>query len=147
MEPIVTTISERPEAFDTHVSHPGSPDRFRQVLMVMAVGRVVVGVLARIHPKSVFRIFGAGPSADPVLLYMMRVFGIRAVVSGAGYLTAGPPERRRWQRLAFACDLSDTIAGGADLLRGVAPRQFAVRATVLTGIYAALGGTAILRQT
>ena len=44
----------------------------------MAIGRIVLGVLARISPDLTSKLSGAGPSPGPEFDYMTRVFGARA---------------------------------------------------------------------
>jgi hypothetical protein len=80
---------------------------------------------------------------SPELAYMARVFGIRAIALGAGYLVSEGEARRLWQRLAFACDISDTIAGAGHLRRGDMPPSTALPLTSMTGTYAAIGAARI----
>lgn len=115
-------------------------------LVALAVGRLVLGGAGRLAPGPTASAFGAGAARSPELDYLSRVFGIRAVALGLGYLSTTGDARRRWQRLALLCDISDTIAGVGDLVRGQVPRSTAVRATALTGTYAAIGAMAILRD-
>lgn len=114
-------------------------------LVALAVGRLVLGAAGRLAPGATARAFGMAGSS-PELDYVTRVFGIRAIALGLGYLSTDGPARRRWQRLAFLCDISDTIAGVGDLVRGQVPRSTALRATALTGAYAAVGAAAIARD-
>jgi hypothetical protein len=105
----------------------------------LAIGRIVLGTLARVAPRATTHVFGAGPAASPELDYMNRVFGARAFALGSGYLLSEGEARRRWQRLAFVCDVSDTLAGAGHLRRGDISRPSAITATVLTGAYMLVG--------
>ena len=87
--------------------------------------------------------FGAGYAATPELDYMNRVFGARAFALGSGYLLSSGDARRLWQRLAFAIDVSDTIAGIGHLRRGDIPRGSAIAATALTGSYMLVGAAGL----
>ena len=77
---------------------------------------------------------------------MTRIFGARAFALGSGYLLSQGSARRLWQRLAFVCDVSDTLAGLGDLRRGEVNRASAIAATALTGTYMAIGGVRIARD-
>ena len=77
---------------------------------------------------------------------MTRVFGIRAIALGAGYMLSEGPARRLWQRLALACDVSDTIAGVGQLRRGDVPPASAWALTVMTGSYTAIGAAKLARD-
>ena len=109
----------------------------------LAIGRIVLGLLGRFAPKRSAELFGAGDAMTPELDYMAKVFGARAFALGTGYLTSTGAARRRWQRLAFVCDVSDTIAGIGSLGRGDMPRPTALALTAMTGGYALVGGARI----
>lgn len=109
----------------------------------MAYGRIGLGVPARIAPGLSSRLSGLGGSASPGLDYMMRVFGVRAVALGAGYLSTSGDARRRWQRLAFMCDVSDTVAGIGHIRRRDIPVPVAIGLTLLTGGYTLVGASKI----
>jgi len=121
----------------------GGVDR---ALAALAVGRIALGAPSRVAPRGMARAFGAGRAANPELDYMTRVFGVRAVALGLGYLTSGGAARRRWQRLALMCDVSDTLAGVGHLRRRDLPRASALATTALTGAYALVGAAAVLRD-
>jgi hypothetical protein len=110
-----------------------------RALSGLAVGRIVLGTLARVAPRATTHMFGAGPAASPELDYMNRVFGARAFALGSGYLLSEGEPRRHWQRLALVCDVSDTLAGAGHLRRGDIPRSSAIAATLLTGGYMLVG--------
>jgi hypothetical protein len=105
----------------------------------LAVFRIVLGVFAWFAPRTMNRIFGV-PRADdsPALIYMNRVFGVRAVSLGVGYLASSGEARKLWHRLWLLCDTADTAMGAAMTARRELSVVTAVQALVLTG-----GATAI----
>ena len=117
-----------------------------RALAGLALGRLALGAPSRLAPRGVARAFGAGDAANPELDYMTRVFGIRAVALGLGWLASDGAARRRWQRLAFMCDVSDTLAGIGHLRRRDLPRGQALATTALTGGYALVGALAVMRD-
>ena len=102
----------------------------------MAIGRLAGGAASRISPSGTARFFGAAAERSPELDYVVRVCGIRAMALGLGYLSTTGDARRRWQQLALLCDISDTVAGIGDLVRGKVPRSTALGATLRAGIFA-----------
>ena len=112
----------------------------------LAAGRIGLGLLGRLAPRRTATMFGAGAAATPELDYMTRVFGARALALGVGYLASEGEARRLWQRLAFVCDVSDTIAGIGDLRRGEVRRSSAISAVALTGGYMVVGGARVARD-
>jgi len=110
-----------------------------RALAGLAIGRLALGAPSRLVPRGMARALGARRAANPELDYMTRVFGIRAVALGLGWLSTDGGARRRWQRLAFLCDLSDTLAGIGHLRRRDLPRGQAIATTALTGGYALVG--------
>lgn len=101
----------------------------------LAAGRVLLGVASLGAPRALARAFGA--RSTPESQYLTRVYGIRALAMGFGYLTAGPAERARWLRLGFLIDLSDTAAGLGHARRGDVPARAVWPLVALTGCYAA----------
>lgn len=112
---------------------------FERALAALALGRIALGAPSRLAPRGMARAFGPGRTANPELDYMTRVFGIRAIALGLGWLTSHGAGRRRWQRLALMCDVSDTLAGIGHLRRRDLPRAQALATTALTGGYALVG--------
>jgi ketosteroid isomerase-like protein len=119
---------------------------FERALLGLALGRIALGAPSRLAPRGTARAFAAGRRANPELDYMTRVFGIRAIALGVGWLSTEGAARRRWQRLAFMCDVSDTLAGIGHLRRGDLPRGQALATTTLTGAYALVGAARVARE-
>jgi hypothetical protein len=112
----------------------------------LAVGRIGLGALSRVSPGAAAGSFGAADAMTPELDYMSRVFGARAFALGTGYLASSGEARRLWQRLAFVCDVSDTLAGLGQLRSGDVPRRSALALTIMTGAYMLVGALAIARD-
>lgn len=146
---MATALARRPRAALPLLAAPlrqalgGSGER---ALVGLALGRIALGAPSRLAPRATARAFGAGRAANPELDYMTRVFGIRAVALGLGWLTSEGAARRRWQRLAFMCDVSDTVAGIGHLRRRDLPRPQALATTALTGGYALVGALRVARD-
>jgi hypothetical protein len=145
--PLLAAVARRPRAGVPLLLGPllrqldGGARRppFEHALASLALGRIALGAPSRLAPRGTARAFGAGRAADPELDYMTRVFGIRAIALGLGWLSSDGAARRRWQRLAFMCDVSDTLAGIGHLRRRDLPRAQALATTALTGAYAVVG--------
>lgn len=78
---------------------------------------------------------------------MNRVFGVRAIALGLGYLLAGgEEERRRWRRLWLLCDGADTAMGLGMVARGDLKGITAVEALAITGAATAIDVAAIAAE-
>jgi hypothetical protein len=108
--------------------------------------RIGLGAFTWIAPRTVNRIFGVSPSdeSDP-LIYMNRVFGVRAVSLGVGYLASQGEARELWHRLWLLCDGADTAMGAAMVARGRLQGLTAVQALAITGGAAAIDIAAMTR--
>lgn len=105
----------------------------------LAIFRIVLGTFAWLAPRTMNRIFGVPRDDDsPALVYMNRVFGVRAVTLGVGYLASEGEARRLWHRLWLLCDSADTVMGAAMTARGEIGGLTAAQALAITG-----GATAI----
>jgi hypothetical protein len=111
----------------------------RAAMKALAIFRIALGMFAWFAPRTVNRLFSV-PRADdsPALIYMNRVFGVRAVSLGVGYLASDDKARRLWHRLWLLCDAADTAMGAVMMARGELPPLTAVQALAITG-----GATAI----
>lgn len=85
----------------------------------LAVFRIVLGAAAWFAPRGLARLFGAPASSiTPELEYMNRVFGVRAVTLGIGYLASSGEARDLWHRLWLLCDAADTVMGARMVAKG-----------------------------
>jgi hypothetical protein len=149
MEPraLLATIARHPVASLSLLAAPlRAQAPLERALVGLALGRVALGAPSRLAPRAMARAFGVGRAASPELDYMTRVFGIRAIALGLGWLSSDGAARRRWQRLAFMCDVSDTLAGIGHLRRRDLPRASALATTALTGGYALVGALRLARD-
>src|SRR5437016_9269333 len=85
----------------------------------LALFRIALGTAAWFAPRRLARTFGVPEGRiTPELDYMNRVFGVRAVTLGVGYLAASEEARPLWHRLWLLCDTADTVMGAAMARRG-----------------------------
>ncbi len=117
-----------------------------RALAALALGRIALGAASRLAPGATARSFGAGSAQTPQLDYMTRIFGNRAIGLGSGWLLSRGDARDTWQRLAFAIDLSDTVAGLGHLRRRDVPPGSALALTAFTGGYMVVGGIKLARD-
>lgn len=68
--------------------------RLDRALAGLALGRIALGAPSRLAPRAIARTFGAARASSPQLDYMTRVFGIRAIALGAGWLSSEGAARR-----------------------------------------------------
>jgi hypothetical protein len=88
-------------------------------MRALALFRIFLGAFAWIAPRLMNRIFGVSRADEsPALVYMDRVFGVRAIALGAGYLSSSGEARQLWHRLWLLCDGADTVMGAAMIARG-----------------------------
>jgi hypothetical protein len=105
----------------------------------LAFMRIGIGTLAWFAPRTLNRMFGIGRADDsPALDYMNRVFGVRAVTLGIGYLASEGEARALWHRLWLLCDTADTVMGARMVRRGELSGVTAVEALAITA-----GATAV----
>jgi ketosteroid isomerase-like protein len=144
---LATTVARHPLASLRLLSAPllAQPP-LDHALAGLALGRIALGAPSLLAPRGTARAFGAGRTANPELDYMTRVFGIRAIALGLGWLSSEGAARRRWQRLAFMCDVSDTLAGIGHLRRRDLPRGRALATTALTGSYTLVGALRVASE-
>jgi hypothetical protein len=105
----------------------------------LALFRIGLGAFAWLAPRTMNRIFGVSRADDSdALIYMNRVFGVRAISLGVGYLASGGEARKLWHRLWLLCDSADTVMGLGMTARGSLRGLTAVQALAITG-----GATAV----
>ncbi|HEY7455945.1 MAG TPA: hypothetical protein VH703_01615 [Solirubrobacterales bacterium] len=119
-------------------------DRPPASMRALAFFRIVLGTFAWLAPRAMNRAFGV-PRADdsPAFVYMNRVFGVRAVSLGIGYLASRGEGRRLWHRLWLLCDTADTAMGAAMVARGELSGITAAQALAITGGAAAIDVAAL----
>jgi hypothetical protein len=96
--------------------------------------RIVLGAASWIAPRAIARSYGLGEKqVTPALEYMTRVFGVRAVALGVGYLASSGDARRLWARLWLLCDTADTVMGAGMIASGRLDPKLGVSALGTTG--------------
>jgi hypothetical protein len=113
----------------------------------LAILRVVLGAFAWFAPRAMNRVF-AVPRDDEstALIYMNRVFGVRAVALGVGYLASSGEARAIWHRLWLLCDGADTVMGARMVVSGELRGLTAAQALAITVAATAIDIAAMAEQ-
>jgi hypothetical protein len=116
-----------------------SSDETQPAMRALALFRIGLGAFAWLAPRTMNRIFGVRREDEsPALIYMNRVFGVRAISLGIGYLSSRGRARELWHRLWLLCDSADTAMGLGMAARGQLRPFTAAQALLITG-----GATAV----
>lgn len=95
--------------------------------------RIALGAASWLAPGPLTRAYGVPDDRiTPELEYMTRVFGVRAIALGVGYLTASEDARRVWRRLWLLVDAADTVMGAGMLAAGQLDRKRGAAALATT---------------
>jgi hypothetical protein len=106
--------------------------------------RIALGAASWIAPGPLARTYGVPEERlTAELEYMTRVFGVRAVALGLGYLASSGDARRQWRLLWLLCDSADTVMGAGMLARGRLGRAQGISALATTAPSMALDIAAI----
>lgn len=112
----------------------------------LALFRIALGTAAWVAPRRLSRAFGVPDERiTPELDYMNRVFGVRAVTLGVGYLASSEQARPLWHRLWLLCDAADTAMGTAMIGSGRLGGRSAAGGLATTGIATAIDLAAMRR--
>jgi hypothetical protein len=85
----------------------------------LALFRIALGAASWTAPRPLARMYGMpAKRMTPELEYMTRVFGVRAVALGVGYLASSGDARRLWHLLWLLCDAADTAMGAGMVVAG-----------------------------
>jgi hypothetical protein len=118
-----------------------------RAMSALAVFRIVLGAFAWLAPRSMNRIFGVPRADDSAALeYMDRVFGVRAISLGVGYLASDDEARGLWRRMWLLCDSADTVMGAAMTACGRLRPLTAAQALAITGAATAIDLAAIAAE-
>ena len=113
----------------------------------LAAFRIALGAASWVAPRPLARAYGVPDDRlTPELEYMTRVFGVRAVALGVGYLASSGEARRLWRRLWLLCDAADTAMGVGMLAGGRLDTQRGASALATTAPAAALDVAAIAAE-
>jgi hypothetical protein len=89
----------------------------------LASVRLLNGGLALLAPGFLARQIGVDPDANPGIMYVFRMFGIRTVLIGIELLVQTGERRAEAARRAILIHASDTLAAYLATLSGNFPRQ------------------------
>ncbi len=109
----------------------------------MAGLRIAIGVGAWVAPRLTGKVFGLDPAANPQMIFMARLFGIRDVALGVGLLASSGSARQLWWQTGVMCDLADAGAAGLALRDGTLPAHAAVMSGVIALAAAGLGAAGV----
>ena len=114
----------------------------------LAAFRIALGAASWIAPRTLARSYGlSDDQVTPALEYMTRVFGVRAVALGLGYLSSSGDARRLWHRLWLLCDAADTAMGVGMVAGGRIDPKLGVSALATTAPAMALDVAALAART
>lgn len=94
----------------------------------LAVGRTFAGAAAWLAPDLAARMLGA--AEGPTSRFALRLFGVRDVAMGVGYLTASAVEQQRWLAIGMVVDAADAVAALAAQRQGLLQRTVGVLVAV-----------------
>ena len=125
-----------------------APSLLSAAMAGLAAFRVVLGAASWIAPRPLARLYGLPEERlTSELEYMTRIFGIRAVALGVGYLASSGEARLLWHRLWLLCDSADTVMGLDMVARGRLEPKVGVSALTTTAPAMMLDIAALAAQT
>jgi hypothetical protein len=77
----------------------------------LSLGRIAVGVVALVQPRTAAGMLGIDVGSNPQGPYLVRLFGSREVAIGAATLLARGSARRTLVLAGIGVDLADTATG------------------------------------
>ena len=116
----------------------------QQAGQALAVLRIGAGAGAWLMPNLAARIMGVPPGGS--LAFILRLFGIRDLIMGLGYLAASPDDRNNWLRMGIVADAGDALAAVAAVRGGAVPARTGVP-MALTALGAIAAGAAAQQTT
>jgi Animal haem peroxidase len=105
---------------------------------LLAAVRLTNGALALFLPRLLARRLGVNPDANPAILYVLRMFGIRTLFLGADLLRPGGERRVEALRQAVVIHASDTLAAALAALSGRLPPGSGALITGISALNTAL---------
>ena len=110
----------------------------------LAIFRIALGTAAWVAPRRLTGTFGVPEERITAELeYMNRVFGVRAITLGIGYLASSGDARNLWHRLWLLCDAADTVMGTAMIVRGRLGGRSGAAGIATTGLATAIDVAAL----
>lgn len=105
---------------------------------VLAVIRIVNGLLALVAPSLIIKRFGEDPAGDPAAIYGLRLFGVRTVLIGADLLTEQGEPLEHTINQAVLIHASDTLTAATLGTSGRLRPAMAVPITAISALNTAL---------
>jgi hypothetical protein len=117
----------------------GGSNKFRtSARLALAAIRLTVGTTALFAPKTFARRLEIDPDAQPAVLYIARMFGIRTIFIGADILVPDGALRNQALRAGVMIHMSDATAAAIAGLRRQLPPRAAMMAMLLSILNATL---------
>jgi 2-keto-3-deoxy-6-phosphogluconate aldolase len=108
--------------------------------------RTVLGLSTVLAPRLAGKAFLLDPDANPQLVYIGRMWGIRNLALAAGLAGASGPNRRRWWAINVGVDVVDALAGITSWRRGELGTAPAVLVTATALMATALGAASLAEE-
>lgn len=106
----------------------------RRARYMLALVRIFNGTAALLVSRPFGKRLGLDPAANPAVVYVMRLFGVRTIYIGAELLLGRGDHLRHAVRAAPAIHLSDTVSAIAAGATGQLSSKSARTATVISGV-------------
>jgi hypothetical protein len=116
----------------------GSSNLQTPARLALAAIRLTVGTTALFAPRMFARRLDVDPDAQPAILYVARMFGIRTIFIGADILVRDEALRNQALRAGVIIHISDATAAAIAGLRRQIPPRAAFMAMLLSSINATL---------
>jgi hypothetical protein len=106
---------------------------------ILGVVRLVNGAGATFAPKFMAKRFGVDAEANPSVIYIMRLFGVRTIILGLELLLLKDDDKiRDAVRIGVVIHASDATAAIIAGVRGQLPVKAAATGAVISGVNTAL---------
>jgi Animal haem peroxidase len=105
---------------------------------LLAAIRLVNGTLALFLPRLLARRLGVDPRANPAMLYVLRMFGIRTVLLGLDLFRPAGERRDEALRRAVVIHALDTVAAALAAVSGRLPPRTGILITAISMLNTAL---------
>ena len=106
---------------------------------ILGVVRLVNGTGALLAPKFMAKRFGVDAEANPSVIYIMRLFGVRTIILGLEFLILKDDDKiRDAVRAGVLIHASDTTAAIIAGATGQVPKKAAVMGTAISAVNTAL---------
>lgn len=111
---------------------------------VLSILRILIGGVVWASPRAAVKVLGDPLQGRTSLPLVLRLFGVRDLTMGLGYLQATPAERDRLLKLGMGVDAVDAAAAVLAQRRGELPARLALPFAVTA--MAAVATAAVARK-